>query len=146
MLAFGDEVTWEDVDAFDVMLDAEYEPYRLGLEHVSMAVADKATLARAKAYACDDIGVGRTEKDAVDLVSIVRSLGARTPRDATRLLPWLADPEFDAARAVIGRYADALAPAPEPTSPQALELQVADVTYGVPETTSEPSGPATRAI
>ena len=59
-----------------------------------MSVADVPTLIKSKAYAASGIGLGRTEKDMDDLVSLIRSLGITDLVSATKAFPWLNDAEF----------------------------------------------------
>lgn len=110
VMASGRETTWEDVDALDVMLDADYEPLDVGegLARVSVSVCSLETLAKAKAYACDDIGRGRTPKDADDLMETLVALGIGSLSQARRRLPWMSDPEFSAARDVVRSREEAL--------------------------------------
>lgn len=94
VFSFSDETTQEDVDAFNDMLDASYEPVDLGLRNINLNVADLTTLAKSKAYAACDIGIGRTEKDLDDLVNILNAMGLFSAEQAQKSLPWLKDPEF----------------------------------------------------
>lgn len=95
VFSFGDKTTQEDVDAFNDMLNAAYEPVDLGLRNIKLYVADLATLAKSKAYAASDIGMGRTEKDMDDLVNVLHAIGLFTPGQAVKALPWLKEPEFE---------------------------------------------------
>lgn len=94
VLSFDGETTWDDVDAFDALLDARYDKAEVGLDKVSLFVADLPTLAKAKAFAVEDIGIGRTQKDADDLRSVLRAMRVRSADYAREALPWLGDPEF----------------------------------------------------
>ena len=95
VFSFGDETTQDDVDAFNDMLDAAYEHVDLGFRNIRLYVADLSTLAKSKAYAASDIGVGRTEKDVDDLINVLHAMGLFTPDQAAKALPWLNDPEFE---------------------------------------------------
>lgn len=94
VFSFGDEVDEDDVSAFDALLEARYEPFDFGTKNVKVSVADIPTLIKSKAYAASDIGLGRTEKDMDDLVSLIQSLGIPDFASAKKALPWLVDPEF----------------------------------------------------
>lgn len=98
VFTMGDEVTDDDVDYFDQMLDATYKP-ESDYGNVTVSIADEPTLARAKAFAVSDetcgVGGGRdAHKDLNDLVSLVRDMGAETYDDAMSLNPWMEEPEF----------------------------------------------------
>lgn len=94
VFSYGDCVTEEDVEAFDELLNARYEPFDFGIENVRIHVADVNTLVRSKAFAASDIGLGRSEKDLDDLVSLIDAAGARNYRQALEMFPWLTDVEF----------------------------------------------------
>lgn len=118
VMGYDGETTWDDVDALDVMLEADCELLDLpgGLTHVSVSVATLETLAKAKAYACEDIGFGRTPKDADDLMEVCARLGAHELSEARAILPWLSDPEFSAARDVIRARSEGSGKDPRPSS------------------------------
>lgn len=114
----GDVTTWEDVDAFDVMVDASYEPVPgEPFDKVRLSVADTETLIRTKAYAVLDIEIGwRTEKDLYDLVWALRSEGIGTLSAAEARFPWLRDDEFAYCRRRLG---EKLVPEPPEGAPRA---------------------------
>lgn len=103
VLSLDGETTWDDVDAFDEIVEARYVRQEIGTANVTLYVADLATLAKAKAYAVEDIGIGRTQKDADDLRVIVERLRFMSVGEAEESLPWLGEEDFGKARDVVCR-------------------------------------------
>lgn len=93
-----DEADQDDVDALDAMLDARYEPTGQSFNHMHIEVADIPTLTKAKAFAAEDIGRGRTTKDLDDLVRLLEMQGCDTLGATTRMFPWMKDYDFDITR------------------------------------------------
>lgn len=94
MSTYGD-VSCDDVNVHDGMLNAKYDDFDLGFSHIQVKVADLNTLARTKLFAVAAIPLGdRTTKDAKDLQDILTALGYKNITDACRHLEWLQDPIY----------------------------------------------------
>lgn len=96
--AYDDEATQDDVDALDAMLDARYDPVPTDFENISIWMADMPTLTKAKAFATEDIGRGRTTKDLDDLVRLLSAQTCDDMPSAIQRFPWLSGDEFQSTR------------------------------------------------
>lgn len=94
VLSFSDITTQEDVEAFESMLDASFDRIDADFSHIIIYSADLPTLIKAKAYACCDIGIGRTSKDLDDLLGLLVAVGVNSADEAFKLFPWFGDLEF----------------------------------------------------
>lgn len=105
----GARTTDDDCYALDTMLEATYLPASKIIEPsenseidedffnmslVTLNITELPTLAKSKAYAVTSIGQGRTSKDALDFIDVLRALGCDTLSEACDRMPWLMDPEF----------------------------------------------------
>lgn len=90
-----DEVTDEDVKAFDSMLDAAFIDLPKKYKHINISVASVETLIKSKVYATCDIGQGRTTKDLDDLLALLAQRGITTRQELEAAYPWIDDLEFD---------------------------------------------------
>lgn len=111
VFTMDDYVTEEDVECFDAMLEAHYDKIDFGLKLIDISVADLDTLAKSKAYAVNDIGIGRTGKDLDDLCNVFHKVGCDTLGRAVNRYIWLSDPEFSLCR---GRLKAVMSPSSKP--------------------------------
>lgn len=95
-----------DCDAYNMLTDAFYDPIETDFEHITMRVADLPTIAHGKAFAVNDIGRGRTEKDRQDLIALFEKMGCHSIKDATKQCEWLNDQDFIAAKAALLEHYD----------------------------------------
>lgn len=112
-----DEADQDDVDALDAMLDARYEPTRQRFGNMRLEVADIPTLTKAKAFAAEDIGRGRTTKDLDDLVRLLEMQGCETMAATNRMFPWMQDYDFEMTRERLSNVFRTKAHGPAPTDP-----------------------------
>lgn len=116
VFARGERTTDEDCHALDTMLEATYLPASkiieqsnhseidedfFNMSRVTLNIAELPTLAKSKAYAVSSIGQGRTSKDALDFIDVLRALGCNTLNEACDRMPWLMDPEFSDLSAIL---------------------------------------------
>lgn len=127
-----DEVSWEDVEYFDSLVEAEYLPVDKGFTSISLSVADVDTLARSKALAINGPRSHRTDKDLSDLCGIIRHAGCASLQAARKRFRWLAGRDFSECCRFISDAMPADPAAKEPTE---------EAGRGFPSTPIRPDAP-----
>lgn len=93
-----------DTEQVERMLSAEWEPQSLDLRNIAVEIASVPTLTRSKISATDESVYNGRDRDAPDLIDLLKHQGITTEAEFKKLYPATYSGEFPASQKLVGQY------------------------------------------